>query len=293
MEINQTKKNFWKPYIYIAPALIIIIVFSIYPILRMIYQSFFDWNMISEMRYIGLDNFKALFKDPNFYQVLGNTVFFVIFNVLFCIVIAILLALHLQKDTRINRLLQSFVFMPYVVSLASIALLWSWLMNKDFGFLNFLLSLINIDKVDWLGNRDIAMSSLVVISVWKSVGYDALILISALQGIPSYLYEAAALDNASSWTVFSKITFPMISPTIFFITIVNIIGSFKVFETVQIMTHGGPLNATKTIVFSIYETGTQYFKVGYASAIGVVLMLILAVFTLIYFKLLSNRVHYQ
>lgn len=287
------KTRRWRPYIFILPSLLVIVIFSTYPILRMIYQSFHDWNMITDMKFVGLENFQKLFSDPKFYQILGNTFFFVFWNVFFCMSIALLLALHLQKDTRINRFLQSISFMPYIVSMASVALLWSWIMNRDYGLLNYVLTLLGFDTQNWLGDRNLAMSSVVLISVWKSVGYNALILISALQGIPKYLYEAASLDNASSWQVFRKITFPMISPTLFFITIVNIINSFKVFELVQIMTNGGPLNSTKTLVFSIYEEGTMYFKVGYASAIGVILLLILAVFTVIYFRLLSKKVHYQ
>ncbi|MRJ46852.1 carbohydrate ABC transporter permease [Fundicoccus ignavus] len=290
-ETLQNRK--WRPYLFILPSILIICVFSIYPIFRMIYQSFHDWNMITDMKFVGLANFEKLFTNPKFYQILGNTFFFVFWNVLFCMVIALLLAVYLQKDTKINRFLQSISFMPYIVSMASVALLWSWIMNRDYGFLNYILTLFGLDTQNWLGDRDLAKTSLVIISVWKSVGYNALILISALQGIPRYLYEAASLDNASQLTVFRKITFPMISPTLFFITIVNIINSFKVFELVQIMTNGGPLNSTKTLVFSIHEEGTLFFKVGYASAIGVVLLVILAVFTIVYFRMLAKRVHYQ
>mgnify|MGYP000951137276 FL=1 len=147
--------------------------------------------------------------------------------------------------------------------------------------------------MDWLGNPRIALASLILIAVWKSVGYNALILVSALQTIPPYLYEAAKLDRAGAWSVFRKITFPMISPTVFFLTLVDAIASFKVFETIQIITEGGPQNATNTLVFSLYEYGFRFYKVGYAAAIGVVLLAIILIFTALYFKVLSKRVYYQ
>lgn len=293
MNVNKTQYKTWKPYLFITPAMVIIILFSIVPLIQMVYQSFHKWNMITDMEWIGLGNFIALFNDPAFYKVLGNTFYFVFWNVILVIGISLLLALLLQGDTKMNRFLQSVSFFPYVVSMASVALLWMWIMNADYGFLNYVLSWFNIDPVNWLGNPDVAMFSIVIISVWKSVGYYALIIISALQGIPLYLYEAAALDKASKWQVFRKITLPMISPTLFFITIINIINSFKVFESIQIMTQGGPVNSTKTLVYAIYEEGTLYFNIGYASAIGVILLFILAVLTFFYFRLLSKRVHYQ
>ncbi|UUX33184.1 carbohydrate ABC transporter permease [Fundicoccus culcitae] len=294
MEItNQRKKFNWKPVVFIVPAMIVLIVFNIYPLIRMVYNSFFNWNMISDMKFIGFENYERLFNSSDFYQILGNTVFYVIFTVAAGMILGLLLALYLSKDTPINRFLQSVSFMPYVVSMASISLLMSWMMNYDYGFINYFLSLFGIEPINWLGDPDVAMTSLVIISVWKNLGYNALILISALQSIPRHLYEAASLDNASRWRVFTKISLPMISPTIFFLTIISIINSFKMFETANIMTQGGPLNATTTLVYAIYEEGTLYFKVGYASAIGVVLLVILAVLTIIYFRLLSRRVHYQ
>ena len=189
--------------------------------------------------------------------------------------------------------MQSIIFSPYIVSLASVSFLWMWLMNTDFGLINYILSIFNIPAIDWLGSPKIALFSLVIISVWKTLGYNTIIILSALQSIPKYLYEAASLDRANKKQVFFKITLPMISPTLFFLTIVNIIASFKVFDTIQIITQGGPQNSTNTLVYSLYEYGFKFYKIGYASTIGVVLLVIIAVFTVIYFKLLSKKVHYQ
>lgn len=283
-----------KPYVVVAPAIIVLAVFWIYPIFDMGYLSLFKWDLISpKMKFVGLANFKNLFSDPQFWQTLSNTLVYTLFVVGLGIGLGLLVALYLRRHTKTNGFLQAVVFSPYVVSLASVALLWLWIMNKDYGLLNSLLAFFGIPAVDWLGNPHVALGSLILISVWKSVGYDALILVSALQAVPEHLYEAARLDNAGRWATFKSITFPMISPTLFFLGVVDVIASLKVFETIQIMTQGGPQNATNTLVFSLYQYGFQFNKVGYAAAIGVVLLVIVALFALVYFRLLSRRVHYR
>ena len=283
-----------KPYLFVAPTLIVFIVFSIYPILNTIFLSFYEWDMISPTKeFVGIKNYQTLFRDVKFYQTLSNTFVYMLLTVGLGVILAIALALFLRKDTRINKFMQNLIFTPYIVSLASISFLWMWLMNNDFGLLNYLLSLVGVGPIDWLGNPKVALISLVIISVWKTLGYNTLIILSALQSIPKHLYEAASLDKATKRQTFFKITLPMISPTLFFLTIVSIIASFKVFETIQIITNGGPQNSTNTLVYSIYEYGFQFYKSGYASTIGVVLLVIISIFTIIYFKLLSKKVHYQ
>ena len=283
-----------KPYLFVAPALIIFLAFSIYPILNTIFLSFHEWDMISPTKnFVGMKNYITLFHDLKFYQTLSNTFVYMILTVGLGVILAIALAMFLSKDTKVNQFMQNLIFTPYIVSLASISFLWMWIMNNDFGLLNYLLSVLHIEPIDWLGNPKVVLLSLVIISVWKTLGYNTLIILSALQSIPKHLYEAAALDKAGKLQTFKKITFPMISPTLFFLTIVNVIASFKVFETIQIITAGGPQNSTNTLVYALYEYGFQFYKVGYASTIGVVLLVIISVFTIIYFKLLSKKVHYQ
>lgn len=283
-----------KPYILVAPAMILLCIFCIYPIFNMIGLSFYEWDMISPFKkFVGFRNFAKLASDRQFFQTLLNTVIYVVCTVGFGVGFGLLLAVFLAKKTKLNLLLQSVAFSPYIVSLASIALLWMWLMNSDFGFLNALLAVFRIPPVDWLGSPRFALMSLIIINVWKSVGYNALILVAALQGIPPHLYEAAKLDRAGGWRTFSRITFPMISPTVFFLALVDVIAAFKVFETIQIITQGGPQNSTNTLVFSLYEYGFQFYKVGYAAAIGVILFFIVLLFTILYFAVLSKRVHYQ
>lgn len=282
-----------KPYVMIAPAMTIFGVFSIFPVIYMIYISFFKWNMIADMKFVGLKNFVTMFTDKQFWTVLKNTGTFMIMMVPTSMILSILIALYLKRNTRINKLLQNAMFMPHIISLVSISFIWMWMMDADRGLFNYILGIFHIDPVNWLGSPKTAMLSLVIMNVWKSLGYYVLILVAALQGIPSYLYEAAALDRAKPTKVFFKITLPMLSPTIFFLVLTGIIGSFKTFESVQLMTGGGPANSTATLVYELYQQGFVYYKTGYSSAMGVVLMFIVGVMTLIYFTVLQKKVHYQ
>ena len=281
------------PYLLIAPALALLFVFVLYPIGYMVYLSFFDWNMIKPKEFVGLQNFVTMFHDPEFFQVLGNTFQYTLWTLVFGMGLALAAACFLKKDTRINRLLQSAIFLPYVMPLVSVAFIWVWLMDADYGLLDWLLGLVGLPGIRWLQDSAVAMYSLILVSVWKCVGYNTLIILSAMQGVPGYLYEAARLDKAGPAKTFFKITLPMISPSLFFLTLMNLIACFKMFETVNIITAGGPANATSTLVYSLYQYGFKFYKLGYASAEGVVLMVIIGACTLVYFGALSKRVHYR
>ncbi|PRR83799.1 carbohydrate ABC transporter permease [Clostridium vincentii] len=283
-----------RPYVMITPALMIFVLFAIYPIGYMIYLSFNNWDLISPVKeFIGLNNFKDLLQDELFIQVIKNSIVYMVLTVSGTMLIGILLALFLNKDTRINRILQSVTFAPYIVSLVSVAFIWKWIMDTDYGLLNYFMNLIGLDSVNWLNDTNLALISVAIISIWKSLGYNALIILAGLKGVPKYIYEAAELDEAKPIKLFFKITLPMISPSLFFLAIMNIIASFKVFETIALVTGGGPMNSTNTLVFYIYEYGFRFNKIGYASAAGVILFAIIAILTVLYFKALGKKVHYR
>lgn len=283
-----------RPYIMITPAIVIFLVFSIYPILYMGYLSFNEWDLINPVKtFVGLDNFMALFKDETFLKVVKNSVIYMLITVSATMILGILMALFFSRNTKINKILQSVTFAPYIVSMVSVAFIWKWIMDSDYGLLNYLLSFIGIDSINWLHDEKTALLSLCIISIWKSIGYNAIVILSALKAVPQYIYEAAQLDEGKPLKVFFKITLPMISPSLFFLTIMNIISSFKVFEPIALITEGGPLNSTNTLVYYIYEYGFKLNKIGYASAAGVVLFAIIGVLTIIYFKMLSRKVHYR
>ena len=282
-----------RPYAMIAPAMAVFGTFILYPIFYMIYLSFFEWNLIGDKKFIGVGNYTKMFADNDFWQVMGNSIYYMVMVVVLQMALSLLLAAYLNKNTRVNRILQSIAFTPYITSMVSVAFIWMWMMDSDYGLLNYFLGLFGIEPIGWLSDPAIAMTSLVLVSVWKGLGYNTIIIISAMQSVPAYLYEAASLDKTPRWKSFIKITLPMISPTVFFLALMNIIAALKVFETVNIMTQGGPVNSTNTLVYNIYQYGFEYFKIGYASALGVALMVVIGFFTLIYFKVLSKRVHYQ
>ncbi|TBL75180.1 sugar ABC transporter permease [Paenibacillus thalictri] len=283
-----------RPYAMVAPAITVFSVFFIYPIMYMIYLSMYDWNFISPTKtFVGLENFIDLLKEKEFIQVIANSTIYTILTVTFIIVFSLLLALWLNRTGALYSFVQGAIFSPHIIALVSIAMIWGWLMDPEYGLLNWIIGLFGFGKLAWLSSQSTALISLVIVAVWKGLGYNTLVFIAGLQSIPKDIYEAASLDRSNPWTTFYRLVLPMLSPTLFFLIIINMIGSFQVFETIAIMTQGGPVNATNTLVFYIYEYGFRFFKIGYASAAGVVLLVIVGGLTIIYFKLMSKRVHYQ
>ena len=285
-----------RPYIMIAPAMIGILVFTVYPIFRLIQLSMQNTNMLnpSQSKFVGLDNYKKVLSRPDFQKSLMNTLVYTVAVVLLITILALLLAVWLnEKNTRLNRIVQAAVFCPHVVSIVSIALIWLWMMEPNFGLFNYVLKQLGLPASKWLSGSSTAMPSVILVSVWKAVGYDTLLLMAALQSVPSSLYEAAKIDHANKLVMFFKITLPMISPQLFFTLIIRTISSFKVFDTVRILTQGGPNNATTTLVYSIYTESMLNLRVGYSAAIGVILLIMVSILTVIYFLGLSKKVHYQ
>jgi sn-glycerol 3-phosphate transport system permease protein len=290
------KKTFWetcRPYVLIGPAMIGIFLFVIYPMIYLVYLSFFKYNLLNSAmsRYVGFDNYIQIFNRPDFYKSLTNTVIYTGGVVVLTMLISLFFAVWLKKQTRLNYIIQAGIFTPHIISIVSVSLVWLWLMEPNLGFLNFALEKLGLPTSQWLQSSKTALFSIIIVSVWHGIGYYVLILVAALQGISPNIYEAAELDNTSRFRVFRRITLPLISPQMFFILIIMTIGSFKVFDTVRIMTGGGPNNATNTLVYYIY--GFRTTNIGYAAATGVVLMVIIGILTFIYFRLMSKKVHYQ
>jgi sn-glycerol 3-phosphate transport system permease protein len=278
----------------IAPALIIFIAFYMYPIAYLFYLSTVEWDFLSPNKtFVGMQNFIDLLRDPLFLQVLGNTLIYTLATVVLNMTLGLLLALRMNRPGWFSSVLQGAVFSPYIISMVSVAILWMWLMDPQYGLLNAILEFIGLPKLQWLRDPHTSMLSLILVSVWKHVGFYSLVILAGLQSVPGEIYEAAHLDKTPPWRVFYKITMPMLSPTLFFLTIIGMINSFQVFETINIMTQGGPVNSTNTLVYYIYENGFRYFKMGYAAAAGVVLLVIIAVLTIVHFRFLEKRVHYR
>ncbi len=284
------------PYILVAPAMVFLVIFNFYPMVNLVYLSFFDYNLVNPIkRFVGLNNYNILFLiKRDFLIALQNTAVYTLAVVVLLIFLSLLFALWFQSNSKFNRFAQTAAFTPHLIAMLSCAMIWAWIMDQNsYGLLNTALGFFKIPPLRWLNSSNTAMLSVVIVSVWKSIGYYALILLSALKSIPTDIYEAAAIDNAPKMRTFFKITLPMLSPQLFFLLIVITINSFKVFDTIRVMTEGGPGNSTDVISYYIYRYAFQHFKIGYAAAAGTVLTVILMVMTAIYFKVLSKRVHYQ
>ena len=283
------------PYLMVGPAMILLVIFVFYPLVNLVYLSFFNYNLISEPKFIGWQNYEVLFFiKTDFIQALRNTAVYTVTVVFFSLLLAVLFALILERDSWLNRFLQKSMFTPYLISTVSCAYIWSWMYNVDSGILNAMLSLFGMPLSRWLNDADLALFCVAAVSVWKSLGYYLIIVLASIKAIPSEILEAAELDNTPAWRKFFKITLPMISPQLFFLLITITISSFKVFDVIRVMTDGGPGNATNVLVTYIYEYAFEMnAKVGYASAAGTILLIILMILTFFYFRVLSKKVHYQ
>lgn len=285
-----------RPYLMVSPAMFFLAIFTFYPMINLVYLSFFDYNLVNPVkRFVGLRNYEHLFfVKRDLLIALKNTAVYTGAVVVLLIFLAMIFAVWFQKDRKLNRFAQTAIFTPHLIAMLSCAMIWSWIMDQNsYGLLNVVLGLFNVPPLRWLNSSQTAMLSVVIVSVWKSIGYYALIIMAALKAIPMEIFEAAELDNTPKWRVFLKITLPMLSPQLFFLLIVITINSFKVFDTIRVMTNGGPGSSTDVLAYYIYRYAFQHFRIGYASAAGTVLMIILMIMTAIYFKVLARRVHYQ
>lgn len=288
------RREITAAYGFLLPNLIGFAIFTFFPVVAALFISLTDWDLLQAPEWVGLENYRTLFSDPLFGQVLKNTALYVLGTVPLQMALALLVALALNQRIPGQLFFRTAYFMPVVASTVAVALVWRWIFNYDFGLLNSFLYMIGIqDPPNWLGSTRWALVSIIIMSIWQQVGYSMVLFLAGLQGVPQQLYEAAEIDGAGSWGQFAFITLPMLSPTTFFILIIGIINSFQVFDQALIMTQGGPANATNTIVYHIYRNAFQFFKMGYASAMAWVLFAIIFVVTLLQFRYQRRWVNYD
>ena len=278
------------PYAMVLPTLILLGVFTFYPAIDMVINSFYKVNVFKGNTFVGFQNYVELFKHPDFLPSVRNTIIYTIGSVFFMIFLGLVFALWLQRSTFINGIVQRFMFLPHICAFLSVALIFQWLMDDE-GLFNFVLSWFELPGLKWFNSSDTALISIMIVTLWKGIGYYALILLSAVKSIPTELLEAADLDDAGKLRTFFKISLPMLSPQIFFLLITITINSFKVFDSVRILTNG--MCDTNVLVFLIYTLNKTSGQGGLAAAAGTVLLIILMIFTVIYFRVLGKRVHYQ
>ncbi|MCL5074614.1 MAG: sugar ABC transporter permease [Chloroflexi bacterium] len=278
---------------FLLPYLIGLVVFVAGPIIAAFAISFTRWDILTAPIFIGLKNYQNLIQDELFWQSLYNTLYYIVLIVPAEILLAFFLALAINRSLGGITVYRAVLFMPFVLSLASIGLLWAWLYSPDFGLINYALKSLHLPTLTWLANTTWAMPAIVLTSVWRNAGYYMVIFLAGLQGIPGELYEAANLDGAGPLKRLWHVTIPLLSPTTFFILVIAVIWAFHVFDLTYIMTRGGPSNATYTMVYFIYESGFRWYKMGYASALAFILFAVTMVITIVQFVVQRRWVYYQ
>ena len=267
------------PYIFIAPNVVVFAVFMFVPILFAFYISLNEWTLIGYPTFVGLGNYLDMLEDSEFLRAFYNTGVYTLGTVPTSIALGLVVALGLNRKLPGRTLLRSIFFVPVIISLVAVALIASWIFNDNYGIINAALSAVGMGDVPWLSSARWAMISLIIATLWIRLGFNMVIYLAALQSIPTELYDAARVDGASGWRRFRHITWPLLGPTTFLLGIINIIYSLHVFDLIYVMTGGGPGFSTTVLVQYIYQMAFTEGQLGYASAIGVVLYLLLLVFT--------------
>jgi alpha-1,4-digalacturonate transport system permease protein len=282
-------RQFWIPYLFVLPNVLIFALFVIIPAIQGLGMAFTDQGVFTEAKFVGLKNFINLFKDSVFLITLKNTIIYSFITVLALIVVSLFLALLLSKNSVWGEsAFRAVFYIPSLLSMVIVGIAWRFILGNDMGILNYVIRLFGGDGVEWLTNGKLAMTCVIVVSVWTYAGYYMLIFISGLQAIPNELYEAAIVDGAGKFYSFRKITLPLLSPTTLVVSILATINAFKAYELIITMTKGGPGYATKFIVQQVYEVAFTQDKLGYASAMSMVLMIIIGIFTVIQFSVTKN-----
>ncbi|WP_113928400.1 sugar ABC transporter permease [Bacillus sp. P14.5] len=285
-----------KALLYLLPALIILGVFNIYPIIKSFLMSFYtDYDYFNDIvNEYGFDNFTYIFSDPEFWQSMKNTIIFVVGVVPLSIIISLGIAILLNSKIKFKGLFRTIYFIPFVTSVVAVSIVWRWIFHTNYGILNFFLGWFGISPIEWLTDPKWAMPALIILSIWKGIGYNIVIFLAGLQTINQQYYLAARIDGASPWNRFLAITVPLLSPTTFFISIVSIINSFKVFDEVFALFDGkpGPAYSAQTVVYYIFEKFYNEWEFGIASAAAYVLFLVIFIFTLVQLYIGKRKVTY-
>jgi len=271
----------YVPYLFLLPAIAILTVFFFIPFFQTIGLSFYDYsNSIYNPQFAGLNNYTAILHSKLFYQVMGNTFFFLVLAVPVLVIFPLFLAVLINQKIRGITLYKILIYLPVIVSIVVAAIAFKWLYAQE-GILNYFAGLLGFNPVGWLTDSRYAMISVAIVTVWKGIGYYMMIYLAALMSVPQELYEACDIDGANFLTKHLTVTIPQILPTIALVSTISIISAMKVFVEIYVMTKGGPLNSSKTIVYYIYERAFENLDLGYASALAVILLVVIMIFSLI------------
>jgi multiple sugar transport system permease protein len=282
-------------YLFILPTFLGYTTFVIGPILAAFGISMTSYDMLSPPEFTGAQNYAELLTDPRLRIVYMNTLFFTVVAVSLNVGVGLLLAVLINRriPALLKYLFRTAYFFPVLVALTYCSIIWQFLFQRDTGVFNYYLSFLNVEPIPWLGNRQWVMPSIIFMDVWKNTGFAMLVFLAGLQSIPADYYEAAQIDGAHRWQLFRYITLPLISPTFFFNTVIFMIGALQVFDSIVVLTQGGPGDASRSLVMYIYEQAFQKFAMGYASAVAITLFIVIMILTLIQFRLSRLWVHYE
>lgn len=289
------RREQWEAWLFLTPNLVGFLVFTVFAVIFSLWISVHEWDLFNPPTFVGLANFaKLLTRDANFRRALWNTLYFALGIVPLGTAVALVLALLVNRALKGMTLFRTALYIPSVSSTIAIGIVWVWLLDPQFGLVNWFLRTVGIAyPPDWLNSTVWAKPALILMDIWKSAGYYMVIFLAGLQAIPEQLYEAALIDGASPWRKFWSITLPLLSPTTFFVVVMRVIGVFNIFEQPYIMTQGGPAGSTETMVFYIYKNAFEWFQMGYAAAIAWVLFLIIFAVTYLQFRYQRRWVTYE
>ncbi len=282
-------KQNYAAWLFILPALAGTLVFIIIPVICSFGLSFCKWDLLNPVQFAGFDNYREIFTDSLFYKIFFNTVIFAVSTSVFGVTIPLILAVILNNKIRGAEFYKSAYFLPFITPMIVIGIVWQWIFDPNIGILNNLLHI----HINWLYDTRFAMPALIIVSVWKLIGYNMIIFLSSLSTISQSLFEAAKIDGANPVQIFKNVTVPLLSPSIFFVVIITAISSFQIFDLIYLMTQGGPLDSTNVLVYAIYKNAFEYFNVGKASAIAYVLFVVILVLTLIQWNLRKKLVYIE
>ena len=272
---------------FILPAVLGTFIFIIIPVICSFGLSFAKWDLLHPITFAGLDNYKQIINDAVFWQILLNTIVFALSTSFFGVIIPLILASIINTGIRGSEFFKTAYFLPFITPMIVFGIVWGWIFDPNIGLLNKIIQL----NINWLYDTTFAMPAIIIVSVWKLIGYNMIIFLSTLSSISNNLFEAAKIDGANSFQIFKNITVPLLSPTIFFVVIITAISSFQVFDLIYLMTQGGPFNSTNVLVYSIYQNAFEYFNVGKASALAYILFAIILVLTLFQWKIRKKVVY--
>jgi multiple sugar transport system permease protein/sn-glycerol 3-phosphate transport system permease protein len=284
------------PYLLVAPLLILIAIFIYWPLIYSFYLSFFDWNFVRpDKDWVRFENYALLLDDPDFIQALKGTLFYMVTLIPLQVFLPLGLALLLWpiRKSRLQSSYRIMLFSPTIIAYSVAAVMWLWIFNPLQGVLNKVLMEFGVERINWLSDRSTAIWAIVIVATWKAIGFHMLLYLAALEGIPRDYIEAASLDGASTWKIMTSIRFPLITPTFFFVLITTVISvNDDVFGAINVLTDGGPYNSTTNIIYYLYQQGFQFFQIGSASAVAVLVFLATCLLTWLQFRFVEGRVHY-